>query len=340
MKKLPAVIIHSFIVFILLILPLSLVFIGTIGVPEELRIRNILFVSFPIVFFYSTYFFLSEKLINKRNWLKIFLIFITVGILTFAVKLAVFYYVFTKFDMVTIKNAFFSVLGLSGDFVNNLLIMSFAVFVQISKNWFVVQKLKSELILQQKKQELALLKSQLNPHFFFNTINNIYSLVYKKSDKAPAALLKLSELMRYMLYESKGETVVLSKEIQYMEDYIDLLKLRVKDQSYISYKLEGNINNILVPPMLLISFVENAFKHGKKQVANPGIIIKIGISDMKLRFEISNYTLDDNKTTDKGGIGLQNVKRILEILYPDSHKLQISHTDEMYKVLLEVDFNK
>ncbi len=215
--------------------------------------------------------------------------------------------------------------------------MAIALLIRISINWFRDQKTKAELLLQQQTQELALLKAQVNPHFFFNTLNNIYSLVYRKSDDAPAALLKLSEIMRYMLYDSKTDTVPLPKELEHLENYLELEKLRLRDPNFISYQLDGDSSGMMIPPMLLLSFVENAFKHGKKRVKNPGITIDLKIEHDRLKFMVANYTLEEEANANKsGGIGLNNITRRLELLYPGSHTLHILKESDQYVVNLEL----
>jgi LytS/YehU family sensor histidine kinase len=193
-------------------------------------------------------------------------------------------------------------------------------------------------MIQDHKFELELLKAQLNPHFFFNTINNIYSLVLKKSDEAPAALMKMSEIMRYMLYDSKAEKVPLEKELEYLDDYIELQKLRFTDPGFIEYTVKGELDKHQVPPMLLLSFVENAFKHGKKRVTNPGIIIRVEASMRRLNFVVSNYIIETETTEriEHTGIGLKNIRRRLELLFPGSHDLTITARDGRYNVNLNI----
>jgi len=141
--------------------------------------------------------------------------------------------------------------------------------------------------------------------------------------------------MRYMLYETKTDLVPLEKELVHLENYLELEKLRVKDPSFISYKTKGDIKGIFVPPLLLLSFVENAFKHGKRKVDNPGIIIRLRVGIDELDFTVINYTLDNLPAKkQKEGIGLQNVSRRLELLYPDSHDLEITNIKNQYKVSL------
>jgi len=216
-----------------------------------------------------------------------------------------------------------------------------AIFMRISMYWIRDQRNKTELALRQQQLELELLKTQLNPHFFFNTLNNIYSLVYKKSDNASAAVMKLSEIMRYLIYESKSELVPLEKEVEQLENYIELEKLRIKDPDFINYNIAGEISSHIIPPMLLIAFAENAFKHGKRKVKSPGISIEITAENERLTYSVKNYFLNEpNKSRPGEGLGMQNTKRRLELLYPDKHRLSINRDNNMYEVLLELDCRK
>lgn len=213
-----------------------------------------------------------------------------------------------------------------------------AILVRISMYWIRDQRNKTELALREHQLELELLKTQLNPHFFFNTLNNIYSLVYKKSDNAPAAVMKLSEIMRYLIYESKTELVPLEKEVEQLENYIELEKLRIKDPDFIDYHITGDISTHIIPPMLLITFAENAFKHGKKKVKSPGIYIEITAENDRLTYLVKNYLLMEPNNSHLGeGLGMQNIRRRLELLYPDKHNLQIDRDNNSYEVKLELD---
>jgi len=215
----------------------------------------------------------------------------------------------------------------------------YAVLIRITINWFESQKLKAELINQNQASELALLRSQINPHFLFNTLNNIYSLVYKKSDDAPEAVMKLSSIMRYTLYDSNADKVFLEKEIEYLKSFIELQQLRLKTANFVEFRIIGSIEDIMIAPMVFISFVENSFKHGNKKVVSPGIIITLTVNERKTLFEVMNYVRNDdihNKDI-SGGIGLQNIKRRLELIYKDKYKLDIKKLDDRYIVNLEIE---
>jgi two-component system, LytTR family, sensor kinase len=212
----------------------------------------------------------------------------------------------------------------------------YAVLIKFSIDWFETQKLKAELINQTQASELALLRSQVNPHFLFNTLNNIYSLVYKKSVDAPAAVMKLSSIMRYMLYDATTDQVALEKEIEYLQSFIELQRLRLKEPDFVLLDITGDVNCHTIAPMLLIPFVENAFKHGSKNVSNPGILINLNIEQDRVCFQVFNYQ-KNNTIVHKdraGGIGLQNINRRLKLLYPEKHTLEIREDKDTYSIKL------
>ena len=196
-------------------------------------------------------------------------------------------------------------------------------------DWFLNEKIKTNLENEKLIAELAFLKSQINPHFLFNSLNNIYSLAYQNSGKTPEAILKLSEIMRYMLYESNENKVALSDEIRYLKNYIELQKLRFKDMTYIKFGINGNVQDQTITPLVLISFVENAFKHGLATDEENPISIILNVEPDKLFFQITNKKSSQNKD-DTGGIGLQNVKRRLDLIYKDQYRLHIDDINDMY----------
>jgi hypothetical protein len=199
------------------------------------------------------------------------------------------------------------------------------------------QKLRDELINQQQAGELALMRSQVNPHFLFNTLNNIYSLVYRKSDQAGEAVIRLSSIMRYMFYDATTDKVPLEKEIEYLKSYIELQKLRIKNPEFVLLQIEGITEGCTIAPMMLISFVENAFKHGSKK-HNPGIIIHLSTSKDRIDFNIVNYLKKSTLTEDdqESGFGLANIRRRLELIYPGHHKMLISKDAQTFRIHLEI----
>ncbi len=210
---------------------------------------------------------------------------------------------------------------------------------KLLEDWLVHQQERRNLVSEKTTAELAFLKSQVNPHFLFNTLNNIYALAYTKSDAAPGAILKLSELMRYMLYDSNspaGESlrVPLPKEITYLENFVALEKLRVTN-AQVQVRVDGNADLYRIEPLLLVPFVENAFKHGHlTDPANP-LVIDLSIRQGKLCFDTINRKANRQKDS-VGGVGLQNVRRRLALLYPNRHVLHITDTDTDYACHLEL----
>jgi sensor histidine kinase YesM len=189
--------------------------------------------------------------------------------------------------------------------------------------------------------ELSALKSQINPHFLFNTLNNIYSLALRKSDKAPEMVLKLSEMMRYVLYECNSGPVPLEKEIQFVSNYIDLEKIRHGSHVSIKYSLTGLPEDNNIEPLLLIPIVENSFKHGiNARMERAFVEIQLNVLDRNLDLEVINSIPQNNsRRNGKGGIGLDNVRKRLELIYPGRHQLEILSSSDSYKVNLHLNLS-
>lgn len=222
----------------------------------------------------------------------------------------------------------------------NIFISGFFVvassLIRFAADWFGNESAQRNLIREKKEMELQFLKSQLNPHFLFNSLNNIYSLAYQKSDKTADAILKLSEIMRYMIYESNDSWVSLSKEIEYVQSFIELQKLRFKDGAAVEFTQNGEIDDQQIVPLILISFVENAFKHGIANDPQNPIRINIIANQKILHFSVSNKKNSYNKDQ-MGGIGLHNVERRLQLLYPERYKLNIVNSETHYTSELMLD---
>jgi len=185
--------------------------------------------------------------------------------------------------------------------------------------------------------EIDFLKSQINPHLLFNTLNTIYSYSLNQVSETPKMILKLSEIMRYMLYETNEDKVTLKKELDYIEDYVSLQKLRVKNRGEVIFNVSGDVANQSIAPMLLISFIENAFKHSMDSMASGieiQIAIEVNVHSLKLCV-INNY--ESNALESKvGGIGMKNVAKRLELLYPNQHKLGVEDSGQSYKIELYI----
>ena len=214
--------------------------------------------------------------------------------------------------------------------------------LKLSKSWFWVSELEKELLEKEKQKtevELKALKAQINPHFFFNTLNSIYSMALDKDERLPGTVLQLSDLMRYFLYEAKDNFVPLEKELAVADNYIALQKIRSGEQLSIEITKQGEMNDQKIAPLLLITFLENAFKHGAKgSSGNTFIKLDIKVDKNKLNFTVENSKglIDEVNTGDHNGLGLENVKRQLELLYPGKHLLNIKDEQDRFVVALQL----
>ncbi|WP_050982086.1 sensor histidine kinase [Mucilaginibacter paludis] len=185
------------------------------------------------------------------------------------------------------------------------------------------------------RTELAFLRSQVNPHFLFNTINDIYALTQQQAKEAPAALLKLSGLLRYMLRESEEQFVPLDDEIAYLENVIELQRVWQKHNCYFDFRTEGSFSGYVIAPLILINFVENAFKHGAFNDPDNPILILISLENNELEFKVTNQ-VKPLKKDKRVGIGLPNVRRRLSLIYPNRHELRISKQADSYSIDLKI----
>ncbi len=226
-----------------------------------------------------------------------------------------------------------------------MLFYFFIVLLKYFKQNYIFQYNQNQISQQRMLFELENLKAQISPHFLFNTMNNFYGLAVDNSNKLPNLMIRLSDLLRYSLYETKNNKVPLDNEIKYLENYIELEKIRLEDDLNISFVLNNkSTTHFQIAPLLLITFLENAFKHSKNIQKEPIIIdVLIEISETGiLTFMIKNNfdSNSNNNLTDKKGIGLENVKKRLEVIYPNSnHTLLINNQDNFFNVVLTINLN-
>jgi hypothetical protein len=285
--------------------------------------------------FYVFFFYVNPRFLKKDQLFKYFGISLGMLILLSLGKLLIYMPVNLALDVDTRKfpYRFMEAFFLGGIFA------VLAIFINFMTNWFKSQQLKAEMEKQKMESELNMLKYQVNPHFLFNTLNNIYSLVMKKSDRAPEAVLKLSNLMRYMIYETNEQRVALKRELEYIVHFIELQKMRMKYPEIIDYHIYGEPDNKMIAPMLLIPFIENAFKHALKSPDHT-ISITINIANETLAMQTSN-TIDPKQKTDKlSGIGLKNVRKRLELDYPGKHSLSIYRQEAKFYVDLMLNLDE
>ncbi len=216
----------------------------------------------------------------------------------------------------------------------------FAATIKLMKYFYFKQKANQQLAQEKLKAELQLLKSQVHPHFLFNTLNNLYSLTLTKSDQSPEIVLKLAGLLRYMLYECDTPKVLLTSEITMLQSYIELEKLRYGQRLDISMNIQGDMENKLIAPLLLLPFVENSFKHGtSEQIDQAWISLDILVKQTSLKFKLINSKPEgdlppEGKNNHWAGIGLTNIKKRLDLIYPGLYELKITSEPDLFIVNL------
>lgn len=307
--------------------------------PDDLLRYGILHIfgwvySMPI--FYVIYSLLIPKFLAKKK-IILFILLSSACIILSAFSICLLDNPLRNMVGAEIINLRFSEMFLKGIF-SSAIVVIISILLRFSVDWFTIQRIRLELINKNQASELALMKSQINPHFLFNTLNNIYSLANRHDDKVLDAMDKLSGIMRYLIYDAQSDYVLLSKEIMYLQSYVELQRLRLKDPESVEYSLNGNSGNLKIAPMLLIPLVENAFKHGDRKATKPNIIISLVIEDNILKFDVTNVIPKQAIEKDSGtGIGLSNMKKRLDILYNRKYKLQTSVEEGVYKSYLELE---
>ncbi len=297
-----------------------------------------------LVLFYSNYLVLIPKLLFKKKYL-IYAVSIIIFIAGFSLLIE-----FFNHDSGQMHHEVKSMSELPppkppGDFDG--MFRGFPVFtivfiistaLRMSIEWFKNERQRKELENDKLKAELEVLRAQIDPHFFFNVLNNICSLARKKSDDTESFIIRLSELLRYNLYENKGEKFLLEKEINFLNNYIEIQRMRLDKNADIVFDYMDTNQNLLIEPMLLYPFVENAFKHGISYQNVSHIEIKTRTEQNKLFFSIENpFTTNTTKEKNSGGIGLVNVEKRLELLYPDKHKLEVCKENNKFCVTLIIE---
>ncbi|MDY8135277.1 sensor histidine kinase [Aquimarina sp. 2201CG5-10] len=207
------------------------------------------------------------------------------------------------------------------------------ILLWLYDQWKWFQTLKAD----KAKAELALLKQQVNPHFFFNTLNNLYGLAKQKSDQTPDLILKLSDIMRYVIYKGKENEVMLEEEIEYLENYIELQQIRHHEKVIITFNKDIQQKNITITPLLFIILLENAFKHGVDSLIKEAYVnILLEVKDREIAFEVTN-NYDASALSESKGIGLENLKKRLEIVYGKSHSLDFTIEKDTYNARLTIN---
>ncbi|MFD2593566.1 sensor histidine kinase [Aquimarina hainanensis] len=281
------------------------------------------------------YYIIPTYLLPKRYGLLILYSIYTLVLSTYFIIISIFYGLIFLSELKTAGMAPMSKSILFVMVAVYLIVILFSAFSLIKHNYTATatnQNLQNKILetqLQFKKQELQYLKMQIHPHFLFNTLNTLYGFALKKSEDTPDMILKLANLLDYLLYQSNKPMVTLEEEIDHMQDYIALEKMRFRDTLDISLKLPQGKNTLKIPPMLFIPFVENSFKHGHISDGKLSIHISLQYINKEVCFRVKN-SVKSSPVNTKEGIGLQNLKKRLSLLYKDKHQLTISQTNQWY----------
>lgn len=276
--------------------------------------------------FYFNAYYLYPKLMNRRQWWLYIICFIVLIGGSFRIKMLILNTWFPEVSIFGYTNAF---LGFP-----IILILVLSLIYRIILDRVTYEKKLKEREAQQLATELKFLRSQISPHFLFNVLNNMVSMARHHSDQLEPSLIRLAGLMRYMLYETDEKKVTLAKEIDYLKSYIELQKTRFEEDVEIITDIRYSDGSHTIEPMLLIPFVENAFKHGVVLVDHPFIHIRLRLNGDKLMFFVENkFSSETEQSKDKEpGIGLSNVKTRLQLLYPDRHVLTVENRDTIFRI--------
>jgi LytS/YehU family sensor histidine kinase len=311
-------------------------FVVTYGFEADAFI-NLIYLPFDIITVYMVIEFLIPRfLLKKRN----FLIFILGTAVVIATNILISQYI--KYTVQPALGFWISRRSLIVDIfyalLTNFMIVGMASALKLFSYSYNIQLIQSELERRSIRSELGVLRSQINPHFLFNVLNNIDSLIYEDKDKASNAIFLLSRIMRYMLKESNEEKTLLINELEYIGDFIELAKLSFEDPKFLEFNTSGDFNGKQIPPLLFIPIIENTIKHCNKQAKSPGIQIEFKVNDNFAELRTTNFVKrNDFKLPDAGsGNGMKNVEKRLKLLFGENYVFDIKNNMDKFEVYLKI----
>lgn len=313
-----------------------------VKIPRQFLTKQIFHMGLMIGTYYlNTYYLVPRFLLKRRTALFVFsllVIMIFAGLFMARIEIwfALSEHLIKAMGKKIWQNAYVDFFGL----FTTMFVLGISTSLAIMQQWNRDWKLRHELEAKRAVAELSFLKAQINPHFFFNTLNSIYALTYINAESSREVLLKLSGMMRYLLYETQHDSTTVAKELAFIQNYVEIMKHRLNGNMIVDILLPQNISDSSIAPMLLLPFIENAFKHGVDDILAGSISILIGEEENCLKLHIENtFTTCDNGTdVDGKGIGLVNTLRRLELLYKDRHSLDLinDHHLGIYTVNLNI----
>lgn len=306
------------------------------GLPYFVACVSVRVVLLMGIAYLNVHYFLPRYLIRGRYLRYISLVLL--AILGYLLVQAVYDYILYGFVIAPTRNQNW-VETLSYNFFSTLWYLGLMVPLKLSIDWYEQQRLLQQITVEKLQAEVNFLRSQVNPHFLFNSLNNLYALTLKKSDLAPDVVLKLSDMMEYMLYDSDDDRVPLDKEISYLQNYIELERLRCGDHSEIALQIRGRPNGQEIAPLILLPLIENAFKHGVgKQAGKSWLHSTLTLKPTAVQMTVENNKPAAPQPDQKGGIGLANLRKRLELLYPGRYSLRTEDRPDTYKADLSIWF--
>ncbi len=290
---------------------------------------------YALIVYFNLFYLIPKYLSQKKFLLYTLLLIVSIIVLT-PLKVMVLFFKFSGYEtlqasLVRNQNLYF---------LSTFIIAGSSTIFSIITDWGRQLKVSQDIDKEKMQSELLFLKSQINPHFLFNTLNNLYALTLKKSNKAPEIVIKLSEMMRYMLYECNEKYVLLTKEISHIRNYLDLERLRQANDVDITFEVEGQAVNQKIAPLMFITFLENCFKHGLSHRIEDGFVhVNMIIEGFYIEFHVVNSkptSMPAQNHRRSGGIGLVNVRRRLDLLYNEKYMLNIEDKPNIYSVKLQL----
>lgn len=310
---------------------------------QQTFIEELLYLPVKIVFTYFTlYYLLPRYLLAGRAYAFAFWFTVSSFVAGLAQRYVAFNFDYPAYYPEYLADPFLYFPKIIKMFVGIYPVVFTAVAIKLLKFWYANKQAQQVLTQEKLQAELKFLKTQIHPHFLFNTLNNLYALTLKKSDVAPEMVLKLSELINYMLYECVGDEVPLDKEIKFIRNYVDIEKMRYGDSLDVDIRIGGNTADRKIAPLIILPFVENCFKHGASEnLQQSWVKVSVDAHADHILIKVENSKGENGHSPKEGieGIGIQNAKRRLDLLYPNRHELKIMNGQETFLVILTLQCN-
>ena len=300
----------------------------------EILKTNLFYLPQDIIAVYFVLYVLFPKYLTKFKIFRFTIFSLLIILLLTALSIVVTFYVLPYFNLavpdIELKKQF------SNSLFALLTITALAATIKYVRLTLISQFRAADISMKQMETELKYLRSQINPHFLFNSLNNIDELIFIDKEKASKAIFHLSEILRYVLQQSESNKVSLTQEIDFIKNYIEFASYSFKSKDFIKLIIKGEYNNLQIPPLLFLPLIENAVKYVDRKIKPPGITITFNIDQDFIEFEVSSYYSNSTKNKTLSGIGLKNLKRRLKLIYPDNYALEINNYDGQFIVNLKI----